>query len=86
MLNPMKLNASIAYPFSHIKPCGGCGEMTLKDINQLIHSPSSSNSSGEMGGDPHVDYSPISGKPVLVKTKIHTKGGKGSITILRTKG
>lgn len=86
MKTPMKLTTSIAYPFSPIKPCEIHGEVTLKNINHLIQSPSISRFNCKMDEDPPIDYSPISGKPVVIKTKIHTEGGKGSITIMRTKG
>ncbi|KAG0464151.1 hypothetical protein HPP92_019763 [Vanilla planifolia] len=86
MKTPMKLTTSVAYPFSLIKPSGIQGEVTLNDINQFIQSPRASSSSNKMNEAPTLDYSPISGKPVVVKTKIHTEGGKGSITIMRTKG
>ncbi|KAK4844127.1 hypothetical protein QYF36_016816 [Acer negundo] len=82
---PTKLASSIAYPFAFIKPCGVHGDITLKDINQRIHTtPSKSKQDTE---DPSMfPTSAFSGKPVVGKTKIRTEGGKGSITIMRTKG
>lgn len=85
---PKKLVTGVAYPFALIKPCGAQGDVTLKDINQRIHSPPSSTSKQKLDEDPSTSYptSAFSGKPVVLKTKIHTKGGRGSITIMRTKG
>ncbi|KAM0935861.1 putative protein XRI1 [Dioscorea sansibarensis] len=86
--SPMKLTTSIAYPFALIKPCGVQGDITLKDINQRIHAPPPSKSKNTKDEDSSMSYptSTFSGKPVVVKTKIRTDGGKGSITIMRTKG
>ncbi|WCJ38049.1 x-ray induced transcript 1 [Euphorbia peplus] len=73
---PTKLASSVVYPFAFIKPCGFHGDVTLKDINQRIQNPPQS----------AMQTSAFSGKPVVGKTKIRTEGGKGSITIMRTKG
>ncbi|CAM0884347.1 unnamed protein product [Alopecurus aequalis] len=85
ILRAKKLKASVAYPFELIKPCGFRGDTTLRDINQKIHAPPPYKIRHKY--DP-VSYeaSAISGKPVVHKTKIHTEGGKGSITITRTRG
>ncbi|KAL6535287.1 hypothetical protein OROMI_026661 [Orobanche minor] len=81
---PPKLASSIVYPFAFIKPCGMHGDVTLKDINQRIHNPPKSKPNED---DPSLyPTSAFSGKPVVGKTKIRTEGGKGSITIMRTKG
>ncbi|KAL6526582.1 hypothetical protein OROGR_015672 [Orobanche gracilis] len=81
---PTKLASSIVYPFAFIKPCGMHGDVTLKDINQRIHNPPKSKPDED---DPSLyPTSAFSGKPVVGKTKIRTEGGKGSITIMRTKG
>ncbi|KAL2463784.1 Protein XRI1 [Forsythia ovata] len=82
--SPPKLASSVVYPFAFIKPCGMHGDLTLKDINQRIHTPPSM----PKNEDPSLSYptSAITGKPVVGKTKIRTEGGKGSITIMRTKG
>ncbi|KAL3642021.1 hypothetical protein CASFOL_012836 [Castilleja foliolosa] len=82
---PPRLSSSIVYPFAFIKPCGVHGDVTLKDINQRIHNPPKPKPDED---DPSVAYpkSAFSGKPVVGKTKIRTEGGKGSITIMRTKG
>ncbi|KAL3812582.1 hypothetical protein ACJIZ3_013850 [Penstemon smallii] len=84
MRSPPKLASSVVYPFAFIKPCGAHGDVTLNDINERIHNPPKS----KQKEDPTVPYptSAFSGKPVVGKTKIHTEGGKGSITIMRTKG
>ncbi|KAG8370251.1 hypothetical protein BUALT_Bualt14G0097500 [Buddleja alternifolia] len=85
MRSPPKLASSVIYPFTFIKPCGAHGDVTLKDINQKIHTPPKSKQDEP---DPCVSYptSAFSGKPVVGKTKIRTEGGEGSITIVRTKG
>ncbi|XP_057783372.1 protein XRI1-like isoform X2 [Salvia miltiorrhiza] len=85
MRTPPKLASSVIYPFTFIKPCGVLGDTTLKDINQRIHNPPKPKPEED---DPSAAYptSAFSGKPVVGKTKIHTEGGKGSITIMRTKG
>ncbi|KAL5711682.1 hypothetical protein ACHQM5_013940 [Ranunculus cassubicifolius] len=89
---PTNLVSSIAYPFALIKPCGIHGDVTIKDINHRIHTPAplprSIQAPPEEEKHVAVSYptSAFSGKPVVVKTKIRTEGGKGSITIMRTKG
>ncbi|KAH9607274.1 hypothetical protein KSS87_014678 [Heliosperma pusillum] len=82
MKTPSETPSSIVYPFDIIKPCAVLGDVTLKDINQRIHSPPPS----KPKEDGIYPTSAFSGKPVVGKTKIPTKGGKGSITIMRTKG
>ncbi|KAG6516706.1 hypothetical protein ZIOFF_027179 [Zingiber officinale] len=86
--SPRKLTTSVAYPFALIKPCGVHGDLTLSDINQRIHAPPPSKLKHVKDEDPFDLYptSAFSGKPVVVKTKIRTEGGQGSITITRTKG
>ncbi|KAF9596903.1 hypothetical protein IFM89_013951 [Coptis chinensis] len=88
ILTPTNLASSVAYPFALIKPCGVHGDMTLKEINQHILSPAQSISKNDRDDNPSVSYptSAFSGKPVVVKIKIRTEGGKGSITIMRTRG
>jgi hypothetical protein len=77
----------VAYPFAFIKPSGAHGDVTLKEINQRILTPPPSKSK-QGNEDPAASFptSAFSGKPVVGKTKIRTEGGKGSITIMRTKG
>ncbi|NP_001360939.1 Protein XRI1 [Zea mays] len=72
------LTTSVAYPFTLIKPSWQEGDVTLQDINRRIRPPKKA---PEILGT-----SAFSGKPVINKTRIRTEGGKGSITILRTKG
>uniref|UniRef100_A0A453ITW3 Uncharacterized protein n=1 Tax=Aegilops tauschii subsp. strangulata TaxID=200361 RepID=A0A453ITW3_AEGTS len=73
------LTTFMTCPFTLIKPYWEEGNVTLKDINQLIHAPPKQ--------PPEIlGMSAFSGKPVIGKTRIRTEGGKGSITILRTKG
>ncbi|KAL6011278.1 hypothetical protein ACLOJK_001723 [Asimina triloba] len=88
MQTPTKLAAPVAYPFALVKPCGVQGDVTLKDINQRIRTPPTSRSKHVKDEEalPSYPKSAFSGKPVVVKTKIFTEGGKGSITITRTKG
>ncbi|CAN6446771.1 unnamed protein product [Victoria cruziana] len=85
---PNKPSAPVAYPFTLIKPCGMQGAVTLNDINQRILTPPESRSKYKksMDASPSYPTSAFSGKPVVALTKIHTEGGKGSITIMRTKG
>lgn len=87
MRTPTKLASSVVYPFAFVKPCGVHGDVTLKDINQRIRTPPPSKSK-QSYEDPSASYptSALTGKPVVGKTKIRTEGGKGSITIMRTKG
>ncbi|CAH8299492.1 unnamed protein product [Eruca vesicaria subsp. sativa] len=80
-----KLPSSIIYPFAFIKPCGVHGDMTLKDINQKIRTPTAKPKEDKLE-PPVIQTSAFSGKPVVGKTKIRTEGGKGSITIMRTRG
>ncbi|CAL5032636.1 unnamed protein product [Urochloa decumbens] len=73
------VTTTIAYPFTLIKPSWKEGDVTLQDINQKIRAPPKK--------PPEIlGTSAFSGKPVIGKTRIRTDGGKGSITILRTKG
>lgn len=84
---PAKMASSVVLPFAFVKPCGMQGAVTLKDINQRILTPPPSKSK-KNHQIPTKSYptSAFSGKPVVGKTKIRTEGGKGSITIMRTKG
>ncbi|KAL8260728.1 hypothetical protein R6Q59_028681 [Mikania micrantha] len=82
---PTKMTSSVVLPFAFVKPCGD-GAITLKDINQRILTPPPSKST-KTCEDPALSYptSAFSGKPIVGKTKIRTEGGKGSITIMRTR-
>ncbi|CAH9086149.1 unnamed protein product [Cuscuta epithymum] len=79
-----KVTTSVVYPFDFVKPCGAHGDVTLNDINKRIRTPALPKKTEKAV----VVYptSAFSGKPVVGKTKIRTEGGKGSITIMRTKG
>lgn len=92
--------SSVVFPFAILKPSSVEGDITLHDINQRICLPSIS--SPEFMNDDHTVYikpksssddycchsltSVFSGKPVVKKTKVYTKGGRGSIIVTRTKG
>ncbi|KAK3166330.1 hypothetical protein QOZ80_1AG0044440 [Eleusine coracana subsp. coracana] len=87
IIRAKKQRTSVVFPFELIKPCNIHGAVTLNDINKKIHAPPLYNikHKSEEGPNSH-EASAISGKPVVHKTKIHTEGGKGSITITRTLG
>ncbi|KAI9077654.1 hypothetical protein K1719_040341 [Acacia pycnantha] len=74
-LMPTKWETSVTYPFAFIKPSGAEGDVTLKEINQRIQT---------LEDSPSYPKSAFSGKPVVSKVKVHTKGRKGSITVIRT--
>ncbi|XP_076945806.1 protein XRI1-like [Bidens hawaiensis] len=84
---PTKMASSVVLPFAFVKPCGMQGAVTIKDINQKILTPPplKSKKNKENATKSYLT-SAFSGKPVVGKTKIRTEGGKGSITIMRTKG
>uniref|UniRef100_A0A2P2KKQ3 Protein XRI1 n=1 Tax=Rhizophora mucronata TaxID=61149 RepID=A0A2P2KKQ3_RHIMU len=82
---PPKLASSVVYPFAIIKPCEFHGDVTLNDINRQIQTPPPSKSKLNDEDPAAYPTSAFSGKPVVGKTKIRTEG-KGSITIMRTKG
>lgn len=84
---PPKLASSVAYPFAIVRPCGVHGDVTLRDINQRMRTPPPPKMK-QSNEDPSASYptSAFSGKPVVGKMKIRTEGGKGSITVMRTKG
>ncbi|XP_019449101.1 PREDICTED: protein XRI1-like isoform X2 [Lupinus angustifolius] len=83
---PTKLASYVAYPFAFIKPSGAHGDITLKEINRRIQTPPPSKSKQSSEDPSAYPKSAFTGKPVVGKTKIRTEGGKGSITIMRTKG
>ncbi|KAJ1286818.1 hypothetical protein BS78_03G381300 [Paspalum vaginatum] len=87
IIRAKKLRTSVALPFELIKPCSIHGDVTLNDINEKIHAPPPYKIKHKNDEEPNShEASAISGKPVVHKTKIHTEGGKGSITITRTIG
>jgi len=87
IIRAKKVRTSVAFPFELIKPCSILGAVTLNDINEKIHAPPPYKIKHKNDEEPNSHQaSAISGKPVVHKTKIHTEGGKGSITISRTIG
>ncbi|XP_010680100.1 uncharacterized protein LOC104895328 isoform X2 [Beta vulgaris subsp. vulgaris] len=80
----------MVYPFGLVKPGGEEGDITLKDINRRILMPPTrplKHPVGDFACRPAVSrHGPgLSGKAVVALTKIHTQG-RGTITIIRTKG
>ncbi|XP_066310566.1 protein XRI1-like isoform X2 [Miscanthus floridulus] len=87
IIGSKKVRTSVAFPFELVKPCSFSGDVTLNDINNKIHAPPPYKIRHKSDEEPNsLQASAISGKPVVHKTKIHTEGGKGSITITRTRG
>ncbi|CAO1942802.1 unnamed protein product, partial [Urochloa humidicola] len=87
IIRAKKVRTAVAFPFELIKPCSIHGALTLNDINEKIHAPPPYKIKHKYDEEPNSHQaSAISGKPVVHKTKIHTEGGKGSITITRTIG
>ncbi|XP_074294199.1 uncharacterized protein LOC141622013 [Silene latifolia] len=80
----------MVYPFGIVKPGGKEGDITLKDINRTILMPPTRPLKHPVG-----DYASrsvlsmngpgLSGKAIVGLTRIHTRG-RGTITIIRTKG
>lgn len=80
----------VVYPFALVKPGGIEGDMTLKEINERILMPPTrpvKHPVGDFACRPCVSaHGPgLSGKAVVALTRIHTQG-RGTITIIRTKG
>ncbi|XVF02967.1 hypothetical protein REPUB_Repub04eG0219900 [Reevesia pubescens] len=80
----------VVYPFALVKPGGIEGDMTLNDINEKILMPPTRpvrHPVGDFACRPSVsaDGPGLSGKAVVAITRIHTQG-RGTITIIRTKG
>ncbi|CAI9774701.1 unnamed protein product [Fraxinus pennsylvanica] len=81
----------VVYPFDFVKPGGFEGDVTLDDINERILMPPSRpvrHPVGDFACRPLVssaDGLGLSGKAVVALTRIHTQG-RGTITIIRTKG
>ncbi|XP_039065922.1 uncharacterized protein LOC120211459 [Hibiscus syriacus] len=80
----------VVYPFALVKPGGIDGDTTLNDINERILMPPTRpvrHPVGDFACRPCVsaDGPGLSGKAVVALTKIHTQG-RGTITIIRTKG
>ncbi|KAI4373178.1 hypothetical protein MLD38_011335 [Melastoma candidum] len=79
----------VAYPFALVKPGGSEGIVTLEDINARIHMTPTRpvrHPVGDFACRPHGEGRGPSGKAVVGLTRLHTQGGRGSITIIRTKG
>ncbi|KAK6931712.1 hypothetical protein RJ641_003505 [Dillenia turbinata] len=80
----------VVYPFAMVKPGGLEGDMTINDINERILMPPTRplrHPVGDYACRPCVspDGPGLSGKAVVAFTKIRTHG-RGTITIIRTKG
>ncbi|KAK9670037.1 hypothetical protein RND81_13G172400 [Saponaria officinalis] len=80
----------MVYPFGLVKPGGEEGDITLNDINRRILMPPTrplKHPVGDFACRPAVspDGPGLSGKAVVALTKIQTQG-RGTITIIRTKG
>ena len=85
-----KLVTPVAYPFTLLKPCGVQGDVTLNDINQRILMPQLRLTYRHHGkyydtALQSASSMTFSGKAIVSLTTFHTEG-KGSITIMRTKG
>jgi hypothetical protein len=82
---------TVAYPFTVVKPSGADGSVTLADINQWILTPPARpvrHPVGEFACAPRVSAGnrpAPSGKTVAGFTRLRTPG-RGTITIVRTKG
>ncbi|PON59018.1 XRI1-like protein [Trema orientale] len=80
----------VVYPFAVVKPGGREGDVTLNDINERILMPPTRpvrHPVGDFACRPCVSpHGPgLSGKAVVALTRIQTQG-RGTITIIRTKG
>ncbi|XP_028752630.1 protein XRI1-like [Neltuma alba] len=80
----------VAYPFALVKPGGREGDVTLNDINErILMRPTRPvrHPVGDFACRPCVSAEGpgLSGKEVVALTRIHTQG-RGTITIIRTKG
>lgn len=85
-----RVTAKVAYPFALVKPGGREGDVTLNDINErILMRPTRPvrHPVGDFACRPCVSTEGpgLSGKEVVALTRIHTQG-RGTITIIRTKG
>ncbi|KAK7319188.1 hypothetical protein RJT34_03906 [Clitoria ternatea] len=85
-----KKKKKVVYPFAMVKPGGREGDVTLNDINERILMPPTRpvrHPVGDFACRPCVSAEGpgLSGKAVVALTRIHTQG-RGTITIIRTKG
>jgi hypothetical protein len=83
--------AGVVRPFALLKPDGLDGGATLADINaRILMRPARPvrHPVGEFACAPRVsaDQPGFSGKAVASLTRLHTPGGRGTITIIRTRG
>ncbi|WOL20154.1 protein XRI1-like [Canna indica] len=81
---------TVVYPFAVVKPGGFDGDVTLDDINaRLLRRPRRPvrHPVGEFANGPRVaaEGPGLSGKAVVSLTRIQTQG-RGTITIIRTRG
>ncbi|XP_061367086.1 uncharacterized protein LOC133310199 [Gastrolobium bilobum] len=85
-----KVITRVVYPFALVKPGGREGDVTLNDINErILMAPTRpvKHPVGDFACRPCVSAEGpgLSGKAVVALTRIHTQG-RGTITIIRTKG
>lgn len=85
-----RMTGKIVYPFGLVKPGGQEGDVTLNDINErILMRPTRpvKHPVGDFACRPTVSPAGpgLSGKTVVALTKIHTQG-RGTITIIRTRG
>ncbi|XP_027153508.1 uncharacterized protein LOC113753530 isoform X1 [Coffea eugenioides] len=85
-----RILSKVVYPFALVKPGGLEGDVTLNDINERILMPPTRpvrHPVGDFACRPLTspDGPGLSGKAVVALTRIHTQG-RGTITIIRTKG
>ncbi|MCE5166082.1 hypothetical protein HAX54_014577 [Datura stramonium] len=86
-----RMSGKIVYPFGLVKPGGKEGDVTLNDINErILMRPTRPvrHPVGDFACRPTVSTPAgpgLSGKTVVALTKIHTQG-RGTITIIRTRG
>ncbi|KAJ7954465.1 protein XRI1 [Quillaja saponaria] len=88
--NKRVITRGLVYPFALVKPGANEGEVTLNDINERILMPPTRpvrHPVGDFACRPCVspDGPGLSGKAVVALTRIQTQG-RGTITIIRTKG
>ncbi|KAI4340272.1 hypothetical protein MLD38_025125 [Melastoma candidum] len=79
----------VAYPFVLVKPGGSENDVTLEDINaRILMTPPRPvrHPVGDFAYRPYRGGPGLSGKVVVGLTRLNTQGGRGSITIIRTKG
>ncbi|CAH2045809.1 unnamed protein product [Thlaspi arvense] len=85
-----RLITRVVYPFGLVKPGGGDEDVTLNDINKRILMPPARpvrHPVGDFASRSCISTSGpgLSGKSVMALTRIQTQG-RGTITIIRTKG